>query len=247
MKGVPKIILTILLFLVWIGIAVSGYLYWKDNSISEVNRLKEQVEENFYDRQYVESMDEYAFLIDSLGLTDDALRMNYANAALLSAELLRNELSGLRVKEKKPDSTLQLLEGISEREYAYLTGSSDNRIASFASNQRGYQMVKVDHLLRQPNADSLLGASLEYFKDALRKYPENESARYNFELISRLAAYPQTVIKNVQSLVDEQRYREAAEYLEGAMRRNASLNKQKEFLDRLKQIVKIDSIYGRSR
>jgi tetratricopeptide (TPR) repeat protein len=108
-------------------------------------------------------------------------------------------------------------------------------------------MLKADNLLQQPNADSTLTAALEHFKNALRRNPDNDSARYNYELVARLAAYPQTVMRNVQSLVEEHRYRQAAELLEGAMRRNPALEKQKEYLERLRQIVKIDSIYGRSR
>jgi hypothetical protein len=247
MKGVQRIILVTLLSLLVVILLVTGYFYWKDNPITKANHLKSRAKDAIYASEFLQAFNIYQELFDSLHVKEEKSSMNYANSALMSSNILKGGFYGSSGKIKLPDSTLSLLANISEMEYAQLSGSDDDEIASLAFNQRGFAMLKADGLLRQPNADSTLAAALEHFKDALRRNPENDSARYNYELISRLAAYPQTIMKNVQSLVAEHRYREAAELLEGAMRRNPTLQKQQEFLDRLKQIVKIDSIYGRSR
>jgi hypothetical protein len=247
MKGVPKIILVALLSLLLVILIVTGYFYWQDNSITKANQLKSRAKNAIYAREFLQAFNIYQELFDSLHVKEESASMNYANSAMMSSNILKGGFYGSSGKIKLPDSTLSLLANISEMEYAQLSGSDDDEIASLAFNQRGFSMLKVNDLLRQANADSTLGAALEHFKDALRRNPENDSARYNYELVSRLTAYPQTVMKKVQSLVAEHRYREAAELLEGAMGRNPTLQKQKELLDRLKQIVKIDSIYGRSR
>jgi Ca-activated chloride channel homolog len=247
MKGVSKIILIVLLSLVCITLIITGYLYWQDNPITKANQLKARAKKAMYAAEYLQAFNIYQELFDTLGVKEEASSMNYANSALMSSNILKGGFYGSSGKIKLPDSTLSLLADISEMEYSQLSGSTDDKIASLAFNQRGFSMLKADNLLQQPNADSTLTAALEHFKNALRRNPDNDSARYNYELVARLAAYPQTVMRNVQSLVEEHRYRQAAELLEGAMRRNPALEKQKEYLERLTQIVKIDSIYGRSR
>lgn len=247
MKGVPRIILVTLLSALLVILVVSGYFYLNNNPITKANQMKRHAKDAFYAREFLQAFNIYQELFDSLNVKEETSSMNYANSAMMSSNLLKGGFYGSSGKIKLPDSTRSLLAGISESEYAQLSGSDNDKIASLAFNQRGFSMLKVNDLLRQANADSTLKASLEHFKNALRRNPENDSARYNYELISRLAAYPETILKKVQSLVDAHRYREAAELLEGAMRRNPTLEKQKELLGRLKQIVKIDSVYGRSR
>jgi tetratricopeptide (TPR) repeat protein len=163
----------------------------------------------------------------------------------MSSNILLNGLYGSVGKTKVADSTLQDLADFSQSEYGRLSTVEEAKIASMAYNQLGYSALKRKDALRDKNADSTLAAALEHFKNALRRNPENDSARYNYELVKRLAAYPETVMNQTRSLVNQRRYVEAADLLESAMRRHPALEKQKEYLTRLKQIVKIDSIYTR--
>jgi tetratricopeptide (TPR) repeat protein len=247
MKGAPKIILTALLTLVWVAAFIGGYIFWTSNTITKTNRLKARAKQAFYARNFLQAFNLYQTLFDSLNAKDDAASMNYANSAFMSSSIVGSSARSSAGGMKLADSTLSLLADVSEREYSELSNSANDAIASQAYNQRGYSMLKVDHLLRQPNADSALSAALDHFKNALRRNPDNDSARYNYALVRKLAAYPQEVMKGVRSLVAEHRYREAAELLEASMQKNPSLQKQREYLGRLKQIVGIDSIYKGSR
>jgi tetratricopeptide (TPR) repeat protein len=245
MKKKGKIILNIFLLAFCLALFVPVYMYWQKNDISKKNKLRTQAKDEYFAREFLKAYKTYELLIDSLKVVDNAASLNYANSAFMSSNILLNGLYGSVGKTKVADSTLQDLADFSQSEYGRLSTVEEAKIASMAYNQLGYSALKRKDALRDKNADSTLAAALEHFKNALRRNPENDSARYNYELVKRLAAYPETVMNQTRSLVNQRRYVEAADLLESAMRRHPALEKQKEYLTRLKQIVKIDSIYTR--
>ena len=236
-----------LMIVICVALFFPAYLFWRDNDVSNANRVRSQAKKEYYQREYLKAYKSYQLLLDSLNVSDEAASMNYANSAYLSSNLLLDGFYGSSGKVKLPDSALTALASQSQSEYARLSGIENSAIASLAYNQLGYSALKKKDLFESGDPDSTLTSALEHFKNALRRNPENDSARYNYELIARLVAFPETIMQQTQALIAEKKYREAAELLESSMKRSPTLEKkQKEFLQRLKQVVKIDSLYARS-
>src|SRR5690606_19094059 len=122
----------------------------------------------------------------------------------------------------------------------------DKKIASMAFNQLGYTTVKgAPSPTEEVNADSVFLVALENFRNALKRNPNNDSARYNYELLKKVVDYPETVMNETRSLVAQQRYIEAANLLERSMEKDIRLAKQKEYLQRIKAVAGIDTTYRR--
>ena len=145
-------------------------------------------------------------------------------------------------EDAAPDSAVQQIGFQGKERYAMLTASNSSHIASMASNQLGYASLRGSDVFEAPNADSLLVVALDHFKNALRKDPSNDSARYNYELVKMIVDFPETVLAETKALVAQKRYREAASVLERGMRRDPRLRQQKDFMQRLRTVIAIDSL-----
>lgn len=82
---------------------------------------------------------------------------------------------------------------LASQQYTFTAESQDKIIASTALNQLGY--------LSAMNQD--FEKSLQYFQQALMRYPQNNEARYNYELIAKIlrkrGKTPQKNAKNQQN------------------------------------------------
>ena len=234
MKPFGKFILLFTMIAVCIGLFVLVYFFMQKNATSQTNQLKRKAKKEYLASTYTEAAATYKHLIDSLKIQNDAASMNYANAIFLS-------LSG---KNRPNDSTRQKALDTSLSEYAKLFSSSSNHvIASLASNQTGFVTLKGNDIFSKSPAsiDSALSLSLVHFKNALIKDPQNEPARYNYELIKKIAGYSETIIAQTKALVAQRKYQEAATLLENAMKRDRRLAQQKELLDRIQTIIGINT------
>ncbi|HYF67620.1 MAG TPA: hypothetical protein VD884_05755 [Ohtaekwangia sp.] len=245
MKGPGKLIVSILMIVICIGLLIPAYLYFQRNPISQANRMKAQAKKEYFAREYLKAYKAYQFLFDSLKVKSDPASLNYANAAFMSSGILRDGFYGSSGQTTLSDSVLGMLEDVSEAEYVRLTSTKDNKIASKAANQLGYSALKKGDLFVDEDTDSVLTVALDHFKTALRKNPGNDSARYNYELIKKIVLFPETILSQAKALVAEKKYVEAQTLLENAMKRDPRLKKQTEFLDRIKLVVKIDSLYAK--
>jgi tetratricopeptide (TPR) repeat protein len=238
-----RTILSILSVLGFTALMVPVYFFFEKNTISEANRLKKKARDEYFAREYLSAYKTYETLIDSMQVAEDASLMNYANAAFMSSNILKKGFYG-RSGVVLSDTMLQVLAGKSQVLYAALTSSSENKIASMAYNQLGYSAVKG----MQGNAsDSVLFEALDYFKNALKRNPANDSARYNYELVKKVLGFPETIMSQTRALVAERRYREAVTLLETSMERDVRLRKQQEYLKRIKAVAGIDSTYQARR
>jgi len=242
MSTTGKVIGKSILIAICLALFIPAYFYFKNNQISKANRLKSEAKREYFAREYLKAYHAYAQLLDSLQILSDAASINYANAAFMSSNILLNGFYGSSGQVKLPDSSLQALADISQAEYIQLTSSKDAKIASIAANQLGYSMIKGGNLFEDESTDSVLTSALDHFKNALRKNPANDSARYNYELIKKIVLFPESILSQTKALVAQQRYREAASLLERSMKRDPRLRKQEELLNRIKTIIQIDSV-----
>lgn len=123
------------------------------NRIARKNELKKEAKEAFTSGNYEKAVKKYHHLLDSMGVDEDEIRLNLANAYF-----------------KKSDTAS------AENYYNQLTVSDKDQIASVAYQQLG--VIK--------NKQKKHKEALEDFKQALRKDPYNEEARYNYELLKKL-------------------------------------------------------------
>ncbi len=234
-----------ILLLAGLMVPVVGHL--KKNNIAKVNALKKQGAREYKATDYVSAFNTYRRLSDSLDIQDEAVGINYANSAYLSSELLQRATQEQEAmgRGSSPDSTVLIIGMQSREKYSLLTAANDPKIASIASNQLGYASLKGSDVFAAPNADSLLFIALDHFKNALGKDPANDSARHNYELIKMIIAFPETILAEAKALIAEKRYKEAASVLERGMRRDPRLRQQKEFMERLRTVIEIDSLEGK--
>lgn len=209
------------------------FFFARNNETGIRNQAKRAGKKAYLAHEYKNAYRIYSHLRDSLHVSDEALIVNQASAAFLTSNLpdtSRTDTVNYRL------SSLQ--------NYDLLLSAGDEVVASMAANQLGFAVVKArDAMKMKPSAiDSLLRRSLGYFRLALEKDPGNEAARYNYELVKKLIEYPELVVRMTRKLVDERRYKEASELLQGVMRRDKRLESQKEFLERIKIVAAIDSM-----
>jgi tetratricopeptide (TPR) repeat protein len=246
LKGHLSIVMGVLLLAIIVVLAIPAWRLLQNHPISQSNRLKTKAETAYTSRQFVEAYGEYKRLVDSLGNTEPEVGINYANAAYLSSQMLATGNRKAGEPLTQVDSALQQVFTLSQEQYMHLLSSADAGIASTAANQLGYSNVKGKNLFDESGGDSVLFQALDYFKEALRKNPENDSARHNYELIKKVIDFPEAIMAEAQALIAQKKYRQAAALLESGMRRDPRLRKKKDFMERLRTVITIDSLNSRS-
>lgn len=239
------------------GLFVLAFFLLRNSTVGRANSMKRKAKKEYYAHQFLAAANTYKILIDTLLVQEDEVSLNYANAAFLSSDIPLDP-TDVRLKRKTDKATpapgdsahtkAPSFADISTMEYSKLAASGRTRIASMAANQIGVSGIKAAEKNTSPAAlDSALRQSLVNFKEALIKDPDNDSARYNYELVKKLVEYPQFIVNQVMSLVEKRRYKEAETTLAAAMQRDKRLQQQQqELLKRIKNIVSIDSLDTKS-
>ena len=123
------------------------------DKIARVNKAKKEAKEAYQAGNYQKARDTYQYLIDSLGVNEEAVLLDYAHS-LYHVKDTANAVS----------------------QYQFLADSASARLASVAEQQLGQILFeKKQHK-----------AALQHYKNALRKNPANQDARYNYELLKKI-------------------------------------------------------------
>ncbi|WP_421976674.1 hypothetical protein [Roseivirga seohaensis] len=165
--------------------------------IAKSNALKKDAKAFYDEKNYEQAITSYARLLDSMLVEDEDARLNMANAAYLLAYGDKELLGVLNEASENPDeldeSKVEMAsEGlkyasIASNNYDELSANAQNKvIASSAFNQKGIIAYKRSETAKAEEKKSLTDQALNDFKNSLRKNPENESARYNYELLKKL-------------------------------------------------------------
>ncbi len=120
--------------------------------IRKINSLKSEAKAAYVKGDYQVAIDKYKYLVDSLGVNEEEVLLNLANAYFNSKDTVN------------APST-----------YLPLTQSADTKIKSIANQQLGVMA----------NRNGKFEEALNYFKQALKTAPDNEDARYNYELVKK--------------------------------------------------------------
>ncbi len=120
--------------------------------IAKINSLKSEAKAAYIKGDYQVAIDHYKYLVDSLGVKEEEVLLNLANAYFNSKDTLNAPAS-----------------------YLPLTQSTDTKIKSIAQQQLGVMA----------NRNGKFEEALNYFKQALKTAPDNDDARYNYEMVKK--------------------------------------------------------------
>jgi len=146
------------------------------NDIAKINALKAEAEKFYLKEDYQSAFDKYTLLVDSFKVTDDNLLLNYANSSYFLTGL-NGKIGEQETQENSPYAEVAM------SNYQKLTSSKDTNVKSSAYNQLGI----INYHMGQgvPEGEKFIKESLAYFKQSLKSSPQNDNARYNYELVKK--------------------------------------------------------------
>ncbi|MFT5914801.1 MAG: hypothetical protein ACJAWV_000791 [Flammeovirgaceae bacterium] len=142
------------------------------SKIALVNEHKSQAEIAMKEKDYEKAIENYSFLVDSLDLEDEGLKLNLAHSFYLD---FKNKAEETKDQKLSEDETKGLSEAINR--YESLKNSDEKIIKGKANNQLGNIAMMA----------TVYKEAVPYFKEALKAEPMNEEYRYNYELAKKLA------------------------------------------------------------
>ncbi|OEK01573.1 hypothetical protein BFP97_08605 [Roseivirga sp. 4D4] len=163
--------------------------------IAKSNKLKKEASEAYSEGNFEEAITSYQMLLDSMEIEDDVARLNLANAAYIMSYGGENMglLSEISSGETMVEDTAALnaisddirFFDIADSNYKRVKDGSNPNLASMAHNQLGIISYKMGE--QSPDEkESFTQSALNNFKQALLKNPQNDQARYNYELLKKL-------------------------------------------------------------
>jgi tetratricopeptide (TPR) repeat protein len=237
-----RMVLGSIVIAVGIGCLLLAFLAFRDDVSNSIRKAMNEQKSLYMKGDYAAAFEVSSFLVDSLRIEQDQLKLNHATAAYLAA--LRDSTR----REQRPDTTNTGVKNFFTYMDASLATSKDlaersgsSAIASTAYNHMGVIVCK--RLSADQPEEQVLTEAVAYFKDALQKDEENDHARFNYELAQRKLLLPEIVIAQVKSLINQRKYRQARLLLEKAVRHDNRVKKNYgDFVNRIDNIIKIDSL-----
>lgn len=200
---------------VWLSLIVVFLVSYTDpvTKIAKANKLKKEAKAAYDAQDYQTAIEAYTLLLDSLEVDDNGARLNLANSAYLMSyggdkmDLLKGISSGqTQVQDSSQlnaiSQDLQYFD-IAEKNYRAVGGGSQDALASLANNQLGVISYKMGE--QSPDEkESFTQSALSNFKNALIRNPNNDQARYNYELLKKLIRQQQEQEQEQQENQDQQ-------------------------------------------
>ena len=134
------------------AILLAALLFTDLDKIGQINTIKSEAKKAYLGGDYKTAIEKYRFLVDSLGVKEDEVLMNLANAYFESQDTTHTFNS-----------------------YQTLSQSQNKKLSSLANQQLGVL----------ENRQGKFEEALNHFKQAMKADPENEDARYNYELVKK--------------------------------------------------------------
>jgi tetratricopeptide (TPR) repeat protein len=232
------------LTLVGTALVVFAFVFGRMTKAVRTHTLAREARSSYTSAKYSDALSSLQFLVDTLGFKNEGAQINLAHAGFLAA---RYDSAG-RARDSHPvDSTSlnRMKELISLNgtlvNYDKLTAPGvDDYYGSRAYNQLG--VIAYNLRDRQDETAGMTEAA-EHFRNALRKDPENDYARYNYELIRYRIDYPEMIMGRVRELIRRRNYKGARDLLKDAFDRDAQIRRNYEdYVIRLENIIRIDSL-----
>lgn len=232
------------------GVALMAFavVYGKKTNAIQVHTLSREGRDSYNNADYKSALASLQYLADTLSYDPDPVRLDVAHAGFLASRYDSSNQARDRVKDGEPLDTaalsemkMALTESGALTNYGELTESAESGYyASVAFNQLGV----IAYLQRNPESEvEAMNEAAADFKEALRKDPANEFARYNYELIRTRIDYPEMIMSQVRELIHQRNYKAARALLRKAFDRDNQIRRSyADYAERLENIIRIDSL-----
>jgi hypothetical protein len=172
------------LFGVVITVIASGF----PNNIAKINRLKSEAQKSYLSGDYKSAIEHYGILIDSFQISEEEILMNYANAAFLMTQKDNSPAQGVdgpvNSGPAPAGEQAEIYQRLAQNTYTELAQNASSGIQSIAFNQLGV-MTFQSAPPPKPGKDALRQAQ-GLFKSALKTDQNNQQARFNYELVTKM-------------------------------------------------------------
>lgn len=233
-----------ILLLVGAGCLLLALLSFRETESAAISTALKEQKKAYNEGDYKRAYDVSEFLVDSMKVTQEEVRLNYANAAYLSA--LRDSSRSIYLKpadtiNSKVKNFFTYMDAALTTTKSLAEQSPRKDISSISFNHMGVLTCK--QLSENDAEEKVLEEASGYFRNAMENDQSNDFARYNYELVQRKILFPELIIAQVKSLINQRRYRQARQVLEKAVQIDKRVNKNYgDFVDRIDNIIKIDSL-----
>ncbi|MBT1704858.1 tetratricopeptide repeat protein [Chryseosolibacter indicus] len=196
--------------------------------ISKINSAKRDAKQAFNSGDYKTAIAKYRYIVDSLGVNEDEVKLNLANAYYLSKDTA-NAFST----------------------YQALTASGNKVVSSKANQQLGVMSNKQG---KQEEA-------LNYFKQAVKAHPENDDARYNYEMLKHKldekkkqdeqnkkdqnknqepSEFAKRLKAQADKLVAQKQYQAAYDLMQNGLKQDQTVSTYQDYINRIKDVAEIN-------
>jgi tetratricopeptide (TPR) repeat protein len=226
------------------ALLVFALIYGRTTKAVRTHTLAREARSSYNTAEYNDALSSLQFLVDTLGFRKEGAQLNLAHAGFLAA---RYDSAG-RARDSQPVDTVSLnrmkelitLNGVIVNYDKLIAPGVDPYYSSRAYNQLG--VVAYNTRNRQDETAAMTEAA-EHFRNALRKDPKNDEARYNYELIRYRIDYPEMIMARVRELIRRRNYKAARNLLKDAFDRDAQIRRgYEDYVIRLENIIRIDSL-----
>lgn len=196
---------------------------WK---IGRINSKKKEARQAYSAGDYKKAIQTYRYLTDSLGVTEDEITFNLANAYYLTKDTAN-----------------------AQSHYATASQSDKPYIRSRAEQQLGMMA----------NRSGKQEEALNHFKLAVKANPQNDDARYNYEMLKKKlneekeknkdkdknkpdkpSEYAKKLKAQADALSAQYRFGEAQNLMNEGAKKDPSVMYYKDFIDRLNDVTTIN-------
>jgi tetratricopeptide (TPR) repeat protein len=223
---------------------VFAFFYGRSTRAVKSHTLAREARAAYTSAEYTDALSSLQFLVDSVGFENESARLNLAHAGLLAA---RYDSTG-RARDSRPIDSVALnrmkeliaVNGVVANYDKLIAQGTDAHLGSRAQNQLG---VIAYNLRNSQDETAAMTQAAEHFKNALRLDPENDFARYNYELIRLRIDYPEMIMSRVRELIHRRNYKGARDLLKKAFERDEQIRRgYEDYVLRLENIIRIDSL-----
>ena len=203
----------------------------------EQNKTIDSIHQLYIDQDYDSMISSINYLTDSLEFIHEGMALNKAHALYKKGKY--GEIANAYLREN-PDSTY--IENVSVNQMLYNSlYEAEQQIATVAMNQSGVLVFNTGIAgSKKVEYEKYIESAIDFFKQALIHDPENNEARYNYELLMKYQAFPTEFMKEIKMMVTNHEYEKALELLGPRVEKDARFKEYEDYATRLGEMVKIE-------
>lgn len=170
------------------GLVIAAVTLGFPNNIAKINRLKSEARTSYLAGDYQSAIKHYGILIDSFQVNEEEILINYANAAFLMTQGNNSPTQGVDGPVNSgpvpSGEQYEIYQRLAQSTYTGLAQNASSSMQSIAFNQLG---VMAFHSAPPPKpSKDVIRQAQGLFKSALKTDQNNQQARFNYELVTKM-------------------------------------------------------------